>query len=244
MLYLIGLGLNRNGISKEAQQIVEKAHKVYLEGYTVDFPYNVEDLHLSRKKIEVLDRKKVESNMLIKEALSKKIVLLVYGSPLFATTHLSLLLDAKEQGVRTKVIYSASVFDAIGETGLQLYKFGKIASMPDWKDKGKSDSFMDLIKDNQSIKAHSLILCDIGLDFASALEQLQEAADAKKVKLDKIVVCSRMGSDDRRISYNTIDKLRKKDFEMPFCLIVPSDMHFLEEEGLKMASFQNVDSTK
>jgi len=51
MLYLIGLGLDRNGISKEGQLILSKCHKVYLEGYTVDFPYNESELHLGKNRI-------------------------------------------------------------------------------------------------------------------------------------------------------------------------------------------------
>jgi diphthamide biosynthesis methyltransferase len=45
MLYLIGLGLNTKGISKEGLLILEKCHKVYIEGYTVDFPYDLEELN-------------------------------------------------------------------------------------------------------------------------------------------------------------------------------------------------------
>src|SRR3989344_689853 len=130
MLYLIGLGLNERGISKEGLLALEKCKKVYLEGYTIDFPYKIDELKLGKNKIITLGRNEVESERLIKEAKSVNIALLVYGSPLFATTHISLILDAEKSGVRTKTIYSASVFDALAETGLQLYKFGKIASMP------------------------------------------------------------------------------------------------------------------
>jgi len=115
-----------------------------------------------------------------------------------------------------------------------LYKFGKIASMPDWKDKGKSDSFMNIVKDNQSIKAHSLILCDIGLSLDRTLKQLEEVARNKHVDLDKIIVCSRMGIEDQeQIFYDTLDKLKKQKVGMPFCLIIPSEMHFMEKEALE-----------
>jgi len=230
MLYIIGLGLNEKGISKQGMLTLSKCAKVYLEGYTVDFPYDVEkDLNLG-KKIEVLERKDVESNKLIKEAKGRKIALLVYGCPLFATTHMSLILDAKAQGVRTKVIYSASVFDAIAETGLQLYKFGKISSMPAWRNNYEPDSFLDFVEQNQSIKAHSLILVDIGLHFKKALVQLEMAAQNKHMKLGKIIVCSRVGAEDKQILYATPEILRKKDIEAPFCFIIPSEMHFLERE--------------
>jgi len=44
MLYLIGLGLNENGISRNGLNVVSKCKKVYLENYTIDFPYSIERL--------------------------------------------------------------------------------------------------------------------------------------------------------------------------------------------------------
>ncbi|MFA7708084.1 MAG: diphthine synthase [Candidatus Pacearchaeota archaeon] len=232
MLYLIGLGLNERGISKEGLLAVEKCKKVYLEGYTVDFPYPLEELKFS-KKIEYLDRNDVESNRLIRESKSIPVALLVYGCPLFATTHISLISDAEKQGVRTKVIYSASVFDAVAETGLQLYKFGKISSMPTWRNNYEPASFLDFVEQNLSIKAHSLILVDIGLHFKKALVQLEMAAQSKNITLNKIVVCSNLGTENSRIFYATPEVLRRKDIDAPFCFIIPSEMHFLEKEVLE-----------
>jgi len=229
MLYIIGLGLNEKGISKQGMLALEKCHKVYLEGYTVDFPYDINELKLG-KKIKVLERKEVESNMLIKEAKGRNVALLVYGSPLFATTHMSLVLDAKDQKIEVEVIYSASIFDAIAETGLQLYKFGKTASMP------KEDAdFLKYIKENLSIKAHSLILIDIGMDFKKAIEKLEKAVEKQKIKVDKLIVCSKLGTEEPIIFYGTLSELKDKELaiQAPFCFIIPSELHFLEEEGLK-----------
>lgn len=233
MLYLIGLGLNEKGISKEGLLALESCSKVYLETYTVNFPYAFEDLHLGKKKIEALERKDVESNLLIKEAKSRNIGLLVYGSPLFATTHLTLINDANEQGIRTKVVYAASVFDAIAETGLQLYKFGKTASMPAWKKNFEPDSFIEIIKQNKGIKAHTLILVDIGLGFKRAVEQLRESCKRKEFNLGKVVVCSQLGTTNQKIFYNSLDKINSIDINFPFCIIIPSELHFTEEETLK-----------
>jgi len=233
MLYLIGLGLNERGISKEGLLAIEKCSKVYLEGYTVDFPYDIKELKLGKKKIEVLGRGEVESNKLLKEAKGTKVALLVYGCPLFATTHMSLILDAEKQKVRTRVIYAASIFDAIAETGLQLYKFGKISSMPAWQKSFEPDSFLEFVEENQSIKAHSLILIDIGLPLERALEQLDIAAEKRKIKLDKILVCSNMGTEKTKMIYGRISELKKQKIKSPFCFIIPGEMHFLEKEALK-----------
>jgi diphthine synthase len=180
-----------------------------------------------------LVREDVEGDKLVKEAGKEDIALLVYGSPLFATTHTSLIMDAKKEGIETRIIYNASIFDAAAETGLQLYKFGKITSMPAWKKNFTPDSFLDIVKENLSIKAHSLILTDIGLSLKDALSQLETSMKNKKMKLEKIIVCSQMGTENKKIFYDSLDNLKKVEVKMPFCLILLSEMHFLEKDMLE-----------
>jgi diphthine synthase len=233
MLYLIGLGLNENSLSIEALEAIKKS-KIYLESYTVDFPYKIEELEEKvGKKIEKLGRKEVESDKLIKLAKKEDICLLVYGSPLFATTHISLINDLRKEKIKFKVIFNASVFDAVSLSGLELYKFGKITSLPDWKDKGKSLSFLDVVKANNSIKAHSLVLVDISLSFKDAVEELKSACEEKKIKLEKIVVCSCLGTSKEKIFYGFIEDISDSLVKSPFCFIIPGEMHFVEEESLK-----------
>jgi len=90
----------------------------------------------------------VNSEQIIEEAKKNDIALLVYGSPLVATTHISLILKCKKENIPYKIINSASVVDAIAETGLQLYKFGRTASMPAWKQGYKPMSFVNIINEN------------------------------------------------------------------------------------------------
>ena len=228
MLYLIGLGLNERGISKEGLLALEKCKKVYLEGYTIDFPYKLDELKLGKKKRIKLGRQEVESDKLIKEAKSVNIALLVYGSPLFATTHISLILDAERAGVRTKIIHSASVFDALAETGLQLYKFGKIASMPK-----QESNFLQYVKENLTINAHSLILVVIGLRFQEAIDKLEKETERENIKIDKIIVCSKLGTEESKIYYGKINEFKKQRIQAPFCFIIPSELHFMEKEALE-----------
>ena len=235
MLYLIGLGLNVDGISKFGLDIVKRCKKIYLENYTVDLPYTKHQVEeVVNKKISNADREFIESLKIIDEAAKLDVALLVYGSPLTATTHITLLQEAKASGIKTKVIYNASVFDAVAETGLQLYKFGKIASMPQWKKNYEPDSFMKIVQENQSSKAHSLILVDIGLEFQEALEQLEKAAKAYDIKLSRLVLCQRLGTQNRKISYKTIEEFKEfSGVRKPYCLIIPSKLHFMEKEVLE-----------
>ncbi|GBE20654.1 diphthine synthase [archaeon BMS3Abin17] len=237
MLYIIGLGLNADGISKYGLEIVKRCKRVYLENYTVDFPYTKEELaHVIEKKLLDAGREKVESLELVDEAQKMDVALLVYGSPLTATTHISLIEEAKRLGIRYKVICNASILDAVAETGLQLYKFGKTASMPKWDEKKNftPDSFMKIVQENQSMKAHSLILTDIGLSFPKALEQLEKSAKIHKISLKKIVVCQRLGTKNRKIIYKDVGELREYDgVKSPYCIVIPSKLHFVEKEVLE-----------
>jgi diphthine synthase len=236
MLYLIGLGLNKKGISKEGYDIMKRAKRVYLENYTVDFPYSIGELSLEfEKKIMPANRQLVESLELIDEAKRLDVVLLIYGSPLMATTHITLLQEAKASRVKTKVIYAGSILDAIAESGLQLYKFGKITSMPKWdvRKNFTPDSFMKTVQENMSMRAHSLILMDIGLEYHKALEQLTKAAENNQVSIKELVICQCLGTKRQKFRYGSIDELKEMHVQIPYCLIIPTKLHFVEKEVLE-----------
>lgn len=235
MLYIIGLGLNAKGISVEGMDAVSRCKKVYLENYTVDFPYSIGELtETIGKKIEPMNREDVENLKIVDEGKKLNVALLVYGSPLTATTHISLIEEAKASGIKYKVIYGSSVIDGVAETGLQLYKFGKIASMPAWRKNYEPDSFMEIVQQNLSMKAHSLILIDIGLDIREALSQLEKSAKNHKVKIEKIVLCQSLGTKHQKIFYKSLDELRGFDnVRKPYCIIIPSKLHFVENDFLK-----------
>ncbi len=234
MLYLIGLGLSYDGISERGLRIARRCKKIYLESYTVDFPYSLKKLEeVLQKKITPLSREEVEGLSLIGEASKKDVALLIYGSPLTATTHITLLNEAKNSKVKYEVIYAGSVIDAVGESGLQIYKFGKIASMPAWTENYTPDSFAKIVHQNLSQEAHSLILIDIGLDFQTALQQLKIAFESHKIKLKKFLVCQALGTKNSHIHYKTFEEFL--DFEKvrkPYCIIIPGKLHFAEKEFL------------
>lgn len=234
-LYLIGTGMNKKSIGADALEIIKTCDKVYLENYTVNFPYQIEEIEKEYGvKIEELGRAKVEDESILEEAKTQKVALLVYGDSLSATTHIQLILSCKEKGIEYKIFHNASIMITVAETGLQLYKFGKTASMPNWEEHtNKPTSFMNYIKENQSIKAHTLILTDIGLKLSEAISQLKESSEKENVELpEKIIVCSNAGTPNQKIFYNNLETLKDKEVSMPFCIILPSNLHFTEKEFL------------
>jgi len=75
-----------------------------------------------------------------------------------ATTHTDLVVRAKKMGVDVKVIHNASVMNAIGVCGLQLYRYGETVSIPFFTETWRPDSFYEKIKRNRDLGLHTLCL--------------------------------------------------------------------------------------
>ena len=231
MLFIIGLGLNDEGdLTLKAIDCLRKSEKVYAEFYTNIWQGDLRNLQkIIGKNIDILDREKVEAEKFVCEAKKKDIALLIYGNALVATTHISLLFKCGEEKIPYKIIHAASVFDAITETGLQLYKLGKITNIT----KHETESFFKIIEENKIVGAHSLILLDIGMNVKDALKKLLETAKKRNFKLKEIIVCSRLGTSGAVMKYGEIEKLMKKEFKLPACLVIPGDLHFVEKDAIE-----------
>lgn len=59
------------------------------------------------------------------------------------------------------MIHNASIVSAVGCTGLQVYEFGEIVSVPYFTEKWRPDSFYDKILNNRKSGLHTLVLVDI-----------------------------------------------------------------------------------
>jgi hypothetical protein len=58
-----------------------------------------------------------------------------------ATTHSDLMLRARELGIGVRSIHNASIMNAVGCCGLQLYSFGETVSMVFFTDSWKPDRY-------------------------------------------------------------------------------------------------------
>ncbi len=241
MLNVVGLGLSLKDISVKGIEAINKSEEVYIESYTSLSDYTIHELEeFLKTEIKVLHRSEVEEEKPFFQK-DKEITLLIYGDPLSATTHTEILQEAKKRGIQTNIIQAPSIFTAIARTGLQLYKFGKTASIPFWTENYKPESFFDLLEQNQSIGAHTLFLLDLNpkenkfLSIKEALEVLQKIAEKRKYKLTKAIGCARLGLESEVIKYNSIENLKKQDFgKAPFCLIFPGKLNFSEEEFISL----------
>jgi len=238
MLYLIGIGLDKQDITLKGLEVMKECDKLYLDIYTSALPYSLNELkEIAGQDIFPAGRALLENeaDSLIMEAKSNKIGILVAGDPLSATTHIDLILRAGKMKVKTEIVHSVSVLTAIAETGLQLYKFGKIASIPKWKQNYEPESWYDLMMHNLLNQAHTLLLLDIEIEVPEALRYIYEISKKRDDKiLDReIILCSCLGTSRRKIKIGKIKdfvKQKSLDFKMPACFILPAKLHFVEEE--------------
>ena len=163
-----------------------------------------------------------------------QVALLVSGDPLSATTHIEIIMRAKKDDLDYKVFHAPTVFSVVAETGLQLYKFGKTASVARWLPNFNPESFYDIVKQNLSSGSHTLLLLDIGLKVNEALGYMESIAKTRDPEMleKEIVVCEKLGTEKQKISVGNILELSKKKFSLPACIIIPGKLHFLETEFL------------
>lgn len=117
------------------------------------------------------------SDEILEDADKLNVAFLVVGDPFGATTHTDLVLRARELSVSVQSIPNASILNAIGSTGLQLYNFGQTVSMVFFTDTWKPSSFYDRIKENVQIGLHTLVLLDIKVKE----QNLENMARGRKV---------------------------------------------------------------
>ncbi|KAI8320466.1 diphthine synthase [Martensiomyces pterosporus] len=264
MLYIVGLGLSdERDITVKGLEAVKSSERVYLEAYTSILMVEKERLEeYYGKEVIIADREMVESNSdeILKDADNVNVSFLVVGDPYGATTHTDLVIRAHELGIQVKTIHNASIMNAVGATGLQLYNFGQTISMVFFTETWRPDSWYDRIKENSEIGLHTLCLLDIKVKEQSienmargrliyepprymtvnqAVEQLLEIEDNRQEKAytaDTLAVgISRVGSDDQVIKAGTLKQLLDVDFGKPLhsLVIVGHRLHPLEAEIMR-----------
>ena len=136
-LTLIGTGVSFD-LTLAGLDALKSADEAYMETYTN--PIEREKiLALERacgKKITLLQRERMESPYLAERAKAAKVCILASGDPLTATTHISLVMEARENGVAVEIIHNSSIYCAApGRAGLQIYRFGRTARgrQPSWQ---------------------------------------------------------------------------------------------------------------
>jgi len=248
MLWFVGLGISGfKSIPSEALDILSKADIVYLEQFTS--PIGKSDFNkiknATKGKFKPAKRWLVEDgNEILQNAKKKKVVLLSYGDPYIATTHIELRTRAIEEKIKTYSIHaSSSLTSMIGECGLHFYKIGRIATIMS-ETKSLTTPYYIIYK-NIIEGNHTVLLLeynqdkDFFLDPKDALNGLLETEKGQRrnviMSSTYAIVASRIGFKDQTIISGKISSLKKKDFgKPPHTIIIPGRLHFTESDALKI----------
>lgn len=250
MLWFIGLGISGfESISSETRRILSQADFVYLEQFTS--PISKSDISKIKKitkgDFKLAKRWMVEDGSeILKNAKTKKVVLLAYGDPFIATTHIELRTRAHEEKIKTKSIHSASSLTSlVGESGLQFYKVGRIVTIMD-EQKILTTPYYVIYK-NIIDGNHTVLLLEYNQDqdfFLRPQDALLRLIDTEKGQKRKVldnntfvIVASRIGFKNQKIIAGNISSIKNIDFgKPPHSIIIPGRLHFTESDSLKLVA--------
>lgn len=249
MLWFVGIGINGyRGLSLAALDVLKRCGTIYAERFTSAL--SDEDLKglslLLEKEVEPIQRWFVEDGREIMEAAKEnEVALVTYGDPLIATTHSELRSRAARKSIKTAVLHSASgITSIIGETGLHIYKIGRMVTM--MSEPQSAISVYNTVFENLLAGSHTLILTEYSQDgnkdpiFLDPVAVFSMLLDAERDQKHQIfsettfaIVASRVGMADQCIRSGKAGSLAKIDFGAgPHSVIIPGSLHFTESEAI------------
>ena len=250
MLWFIGLGVSGiSELSDSTLSVIKNADIVYLESFTSPISETEKKQleNISNGEFKIAKRWIVEDgNEILENAKKSETVLISYGDPYIATTHLELKTRAITDKIETKTIHSSSIISSlIGEVGLHYYKVGKVLTIMN-DPKSMSTPYYTIF-DNLLSKTHSVILLEYNedksffldpYDALSLLLDVEKIQNRKVISLDTfVIIASRIGKSDQKITSGKISNLIKKEFgEPPHSIVIPSGLHFTESDAIKITT--------
>lgn len=248
MLWIAGLGISGiESISIETQKLLKNADMVYLEQFTS--PVTKLESNKIRKLVKgefkIAKRWMVEDGKeILKNSKKKKVVLLTYGDPYIATTHIELRTRAIQEKIKTKTIHAASSITAlVGECGLHYYKVGRIVTV--MKDPKTLTTPYYVTYSNALAGNHTVLLLEYNQDEEFFLEPVNALSDLLSTEKEQkrkiilpstfVIIASRIGFKNQAITAGKISNLIKKNFgKPPHTIIIPGQLHFTESDALKV----------
>jgi len=248
MLWIAGLGISGiESISIETQKLLKNADIVYLEQFTSPITKLESNKikKLVKGKFKIAKRWMIEDGKeILKNSKKKKVVLLTYGDPYIATTHIELRTRAFQEKIKTKTIHAASSITAlVGECGLHYYKIGRIVTV--MKDPKTLTTPYYVTYSNALAGNHTVLLLEYNEDedfFLEPINALSDLLSTEKEQKRKIIspstfviIASRIGFKNQAITAGKISNLIKKNFgKPPHTIIIPGQLHFTESDALKV----------
>ena len=248
MLWFVGLGISgTKSIPIEVVKIIQDANIVYLEVFTspISQTYEEEIKNMVNGSFKIAKRWLVEDGQeILKASKSSSVVLLSYGDPYMATTHIELRTRAELENIETKTVHSSSIITSmIGEAGLQFYKVGRVVTI--MNEKKSTITPYTAINKNLTQGLHSVILLEYNYDkkyFLDPKNAISNLLDIEKEQKKSIlsddtfaIIASRIGFETQKIISGEFSNLLKIDFgEPPHSIIIPGKLHFTESDAINV----------
>lgn len=248
MLWFVGIGLSGSeSISIETQKLLGQVDIVYLEQFTSPISKSnlIKIKKLVKGEFKIAKRWQVEDGKeILKNAKRKKVVLLSYGDPYIATTHIELRTRAILEKIKTATIHAASsITSLVGECGLHYYKVGKIVTV--MKEFQTLTTVYFTIYQNMVAGNHTVLLLEYNQDaqyFLDPKDAFSALLDSEKEQKRRVIkpstfaiVASRIGFKNQKIIAGKISSLKKLNFgKPPHSIIIPGLLHFTESDALKV----------
>jgi len=248
MLWFVGLGISgTRSIPIEVVKIIQKADFVYLESFTSPIYKQQEEeiKNIVSGSFKIAKRWLVEDGQeILKASKSSIVVLLSYGDPYIATTHIELRTRAKLENIETNTIHSASAITSMtGEAGLQFYKVGRMVTIMNEK-KSTITPYTAIFK-NLTQGLHSIILLEYNHDenyFLDPKNAISNLLDVEKEQKRNVlnndtfaIIASRIGFETQKIISGKFSNLLKVDLgEPPHSIIITGKLHFTESDAINV----------
>ena len=264
VLVLAGLGTSLDYASIKLLDELSTADVVLVEAYTsIAVGYTYERLRrMCLGELRYVSRRDLEENYewIIEMARNRKVVILVAGDPLTATTHVSLLVEAKKKGVDIDIVLGVSgVYASITQSYLQAYRFGRIVTLTYPEKEYIPYTTVEVVRENLERNLHTLVLLDIRFDEGRAMrineavelllrieEEYCKINNCEQV-LDKVigVGVARAATPDMLVKADLLPKLKNYNFPPPpHSLVVVAKPHPMELEALVELAGLPIESIK
>jgi diphthine synthase len=255
---LVGLGLgDHRDVTIRGLETIKAADVVYLECYTAVLSDATKLEAQYGKPFIIADRDMVEAGDVLDPCRAgKNVAFLVVGDPFGATTHSDLIVRCNDENITIDVVHNASIINAVGCCGLQLYRFGQVLSLCFWTETWRPTSWFDRLVANRREGVHTLLLLDIKVKevsdenlargrkiyeparFMGIAEACMQVLEVEKDRqtgafTETTMACgvARVGHHDQQVIFAPLGVLATVDFGLPLhSLVIAGDIHECETD--------------
>ncbi|QLH08617.1 diphthine synthase [Candidatus Nitrosotenuis sp. DW1] len=245
MLWFVGLGISGpDSLSDKTKKIISGADVVYFEQFTSPMKNDESQKikEITRGEFKFAPRWLVEDGKeILDNSKIKNVVMVSYGDPYIATTHIELRTRAIQEKIQTDTVHASSAITSlVGECGLHYYKVGRTVTIMSGI---PSSTAYYTIYENLRVGNHTVVLLEYNQNenfFLNPKDAIQSLLESEKEQVRKVIsdstygiIASRIGQQDQKIVAGSFASLKNRDFgNPPHTIVIPGTLHFTESDAL------------